>query len=234
MKFNLHALFDADGSGEKISLVLRGLALLAGIFQLIFGEKGIGLFIIISVAAITVPQVITKNRIKSLPIEFELIFIIMVWLQLIVGETLDFYNNVPYYDKFIHFSLPLFVGLISFILAYTLTQTGSLYISTVPLMIVIIFFTLGIGALWEIIEYTSDTFINPILPNLSQLQGSVVESAHDDTMKDLVLDFLGGIFGALLGLRYIRTKNKFMKPRAKEMIKEITKNYSRKRAKKIS
>ena len=205
-----------------VSFALRALALIAGVLQLIFGERGIGTLIILSVAAITVPQVATRGRVKSLPIEFELVFISMVILQLVIGETLDFYNNVPNYDKFVHFSLPFFIGLMSFTVAYTLHEIGSLSIPIVPLMFVIIFFTLGIGATWEIIEYTSDQYIDPLLPNISQLQGSLVESPHSDTMRDLVLDFFGGIFGAFLGLRYLHSTNKDVKSRVKVMVKELS------------
>lgn len=222
-----------SSTSERLSFILRIIATIAGVYQLAFGEKGIGMMTLLSVAAITVPSVVTRGNIKSIPIQFELIFIIMVMIQLVIGETLDFYNNVPYYDKFVHFSLPFFIGFMSFIIAYTLDQTGKLSISTIPLLLILIFFTLGVGALWEIIEYTTDHFINPLIGRHSQLQGSVVESAIDDTMKDLILDMLGGIFGALLGLWYVLTKNKKNESQFKTMVSDISQNYSRKRSKRL-
>lgn len=222
-------------AAEKISLTLRIIAATAGIIQLVFGEKGIGFATLVLVAAITVPQVATRGNIKSLPIEFELIFVTMVILQLVVGETLDFYNNVPYYDKFVHFSIPFFVGFMGFIAAYTLDQTGKLSISTIVLTFIIIFFTLGVGALWEIIEYTSDQFIDPLLPSISQLQGSSVERPIDDTMRDLILDFLGGIFGAVLGLRFIRhaPRSTKRKARLRKLVKNLAVNFSKKKTKRM-
>ena len=147
---------------------------------------------------------------------------VMVLLQLVIGETLDFYDNVPNYDKFVHFSLPLFIGFMSFIVAYALDQANKLTVSPLLLLSVLVFFTLGVGATWEIIEYTSDQLLDPIFPNLHQLQGNSPESAIHDTMQDLILDFLGGIIGALLGLRYILRKDRSKAPRFKKLAKSFT------------
>jgi hypothetical protein len=76
--------------------------------------------------------------------------------------------------------------------------------------------------MWEIIEYTSDQLLDPIIPNLHQLQGNSPESAIHDSMQDLILDFLGGIFGALLGLRYILRKDRSKAPRFKKLAKSFT------------
>lgn len=207
---------------QHISLVLRIIAVLAGVYQLVFGEKGIGFFTLLSVAAITVPAFVTRGRIKTIPLEFELIFVVMVLLQLVIGETLDFYDNVPNYDKFVHFSLPLFIGFMSFIVAYALDQANKLTVSPLLLLSVLVFFTLGVGATWEIIEYTSDQLLDPIFPNLHQLQGNSPESAIHDTMQDLILDFIGGIFGALLGLRYIIRKDRSKAPRFKKLARDLS------------
>lgn len=211
---------------EKVSFVLRVIAIIAGVLQLLFGEKGIGIFTLLCVAAITVPSFVTRGKVKTIPIEFELIFIIMVLLQLVIGETLDFYNNVPNYDKFVHFSLPLFIGFMSFIIAYTLDQTNKLSMSPIMLVFVLVFFTLGVGAFWEILEYTSDRLLDPILPNLSQLQGNSVETAIHDTMQDLILDLIGGIFGALLGLWYILRKGRLKAPRFRKLVQDLSRKYS--------
>lgn len=218
--------FHSAKSIEKLSLFLRVIAIIAGVLQILFGEKGIGLFTLLCVAAITVPSFVTRGKIKTLPIEFELMFIVMVLLQFVIGETLDFYNNVPNYDKFVHFSLPLFIGFMSFIIAYTLDQTNKLSLSPVMLMFVLVFFTLGVGAFWEILEYTSDRLLDPLLPNLSQLQGNSVETAIHDTMQDLILDLIGGIFGAMLGLWYIIRKNRLKAPRFRKLVRDLSRKYS--------
>lgn len=215
----------ALGKQQQLALLMRSIAVIAGIFQLLFGDKIIAISIFVSVAAISLPSLFSRGHIKSLPIEFELIFIFIVMLQFVIGETLGFYDLVPFYDRFVHFSLPLFIGFISFMIAYTLHETGNLNITTAPLMFVIVFITLGIGALWEIAEYLSDTLLHANLSWIQHLQGSVVETAHVDTMRDLVVDMLGGIVGALLGLRYINTRSSNLEARMRRLVNEISASF---------
>lgn len=215
---------DADRD-HRLSIIMRSIALFAGLAQLLFGNMIIGIFIVITVTAIMLPSAFTRGTLRSLPIEFELIFITMVMLQLVIGETLNFYAFFPYYDKFVHFSLPLFVGFLSFLTAYTLHELRALSISTVPLMLVIIFMTLGVGALWEIIEYLSDILLQPNFSFIPHLQGNASESALVDTMGDLMVDLIGGIIGALLGLRYIHSKSSNVKARLVRLVKDISLNF---------
>lgn len=215
---------DADRD-HRLSIMMRGIALFAGLAQLLFGNMIIGTFIILSVSAISLPSVFTHGTLRSLPIEFELIFITMVMLQFVIGETLNFYALLPYYDKFVHFSLPLFVGFLSFLTAYTLHELHALNISTVPLMLAIIFMTLGVGAFWEIIEYLSDALLQPNFVFVPHLQGNATESPIVDTMGDLIIDLIGGVIGALFGLRYISSKSSNVKARLVRLVKDIGLNF---------
>ena len=210
---------------HRLALVMRGVALFAGVYQFFFGEMIIGIAILSTVGAISLPAIATRGNIQALPIEFELIFITMVMLQFVIGETLDFYLIIPHYDRFVHFSLPLFVGFISFMIAYTLHEIGALKLPTLPLMLAIIFMTLGVGALWEIGEYLSDVYLHPQFAFIPQLQGSGGRSALSDTMQDLIIDFVGGIIGALLGLRYINSKSSNVKARVLRIVKVVSSNF---------
>lgn len=213
---------------KRLIILLRIVAIIAGLYQILFGELVIGIYIMLAMAALMLPGFFTRNYIRSVPYQLELIFSLMVLLSLVIGETLNFYQLIPYYDKFIHFSLPFFVGLIAFLLAYTMHQTGNLRITNGPLIVIIVLLTMGIGATWEIIEYVSDAFINPYLHVFEQLQGSSTESPLVDTMNDLICDMLGGIFGAILGLRYIKSERNNHSSRLKELVNEIAKNFGRK------
>jgi uncharacterized membrane protein YjdF len=122
---------------------------------------------------------------------------------------------VPYYDKLVHFTLPLFLGYISSMLAYTMYVTGNLRMTAAPAFFIIILVTLGIGAVWEIVEYLWDTFFG------TYLQGSLTASPLVDTMNDLIVDTLGGVFGAILAMRYIRAEAGNTDGRLPQLTKEI-------------
>lgn len=206
-------------------ILLRVVSLCAGVYQLILGEFVIGVYILLAMGALLLPKLFTRNHIRSVPLELEMIFSVMVLLALVLGETFNFYQLIPYYDKFIHFSLPLFTGFMGFLLAYTMHVSGGLHMRTVPLIVIIVLVTMGIGATWEIIEYLSDTLIAPHTNIFGHLQGSPTESRIDDTMFDLMFDMLGGIFGALLGLRYIESGRKNKNSRVPALIKEIVSGF---------
>ena len=203
---------------RKIVAVLRAVVLVTGIYQMI-NEPLVGLAILLSLVAISFPSFVSRGRIKAMPLEFELILFIMVVLQLVIGETLNFYDHVPYYDKLVHFMLPFFLGFIAAMFAYTMQVTGSLKASLLPTMFVVVMVALGIGAIWEIIEYLADVFLG------TYLQGSLTASPLVDTMNDLIMDTLGGVFGALLVLRYVKRDGKNKKSRLHALAQEIKKDF---------
>ncbi len=213
---------------RNVSFVLRGIALATGIYQLFLGETDVGIIILLAVGAISAPKLFTRNRIVSMPIEFELLFTLMVILQFVIGETLDFYSQVPYYDKFVHFSLPLIVGFVSFMIAYVLYKAGRLRLSTGPLMLAIIFMTLGVGAFWEVVEYSYDITLGVHTSYLGELQGNASENAHTDTMFDLIADLIGGMLGALLGLLFINAPSITIKARVQRFVRAARRSLRKK------
>jgi uncharacterized membrane protein YjdF len=201
--------------------ILRTLILIAGVYQLVLGEFLIGLATLVCVGAIALPAFISRGRVKALPLEFEVILFFMVFLQFVIGETFNFYENVPYFDKVVHFTLPLFLGYIVSLLAYTMYVTGNLRATLWPTLVVIVLVTLGVGAIWEIIEYGADVFLG------LEAQGSLVGSPLTDTMNDLIADTLGGIFGALLAVRYVRRGRRSQSERLRALTGEISADFGR-------
>jgi len=205
----------------KLAWGLRAMILASGLFQTFFGETTIGILILLSLFMITIPGFFTKQKITHIPLEIELLLFTMVIIQFIIGEANDFYTNVPYYDKFVHYMIPMFLGLIGFIVVYTMHKMGKIETSKGVMVLLIFFVTLGIGALWEIFEYLSDEILYPRIDGWHHFQGSLTEDALHDTMNDLILDSLGAIVGATLGLVFISKAEKKHSTRLGEIVEEI-------------
>src|SRR4051812_10831185 len=110
---------------ERKTVIILGILILAsGIFQTFFGERAIGILTLVSLVFIITPGFFTRSYIKHFPIEVELILFFMILLQFVLGEARDFYTNVPYYDKIVHYMIPLFLGIIGFLIFFTLYATG--------------------------------------------------------------------------------------------------------------
>lgn len=207
---------------EKIlAYILEAIILVTAVVQIVFHNWTVGVLTLIALVIILFPKIFTRRLIIRIPLEVEILLFLMIILQLVIGESMGFYSNVPYYDKLVHYMLPFFVGVVAFLIYYTMYQTGRIKTSTGAAVLIIILITLGVGALWEIIEYFSDIFIYPHVPGWHHFQGNLVEDPWRDTMNDLVTDFLGGIFGSILCLWFLE-KSRFKKgKRIHELTSEL-------------
>lgn len=197
--------------------IMRTFLLIAGIYITIFGgangaERIFGILILIALAIINAPAFITRNRIRALPVEIELLLLSMVLFELVWGDAMGLYVKLPYYDNFMHFMLPLYIGLIGMMVVYTMYYYGRLKMSLAAMAIVIVIVTIGLGGVLEMGEYTYDKYLSqgPLgdITGNTQMQGSPTQDAHDDTMNDLFMDTAGGIAGALIGVLLIRRAKK--------------------------
>jgi len=197
--------------------ILRIFLLISGIYITLFGgangaERIFGVLILVALAIINAPAVITRNRIRAIPVEIELILLTMVLFELVGGDALGLYVKLPYYDNFMHFMLPLYIGLIGMMVVYTMYYYGRLKMSLAEMAIVIVIVTIGLGGVLEMGEYTYDKYLSqgPLgdITGNTQMQGSPTQNAHEDTMNDLFTDTAGGIVGALIGVLLIRRAEK--------------------------
>jgi len=133
------------------------------------------------------PSILSKKWGITLP--WTLNFLIIFALSLHMwGLTYDFYTSYhPFYDKFGHFVGSIAVALLGFASVVILTKYTSLKFNKPYVIFFIIIFTLAIGAIWEIGEFAMDQIF------AMRNQKSLV-----DTMYDLIFDFIGGLFMAVI------------------------------------
>lgn len=202
---------------KNLLRIMRIFLLIAGIYILIFGgangaERIFGLFILIALAIINAPAFFTRNKIRAIPIEIELLLLFMVLFELVGGDALGLYVKLPHYDNFMHFMLPLYVALIGMMLVYTAYFFGKLKASLSVMAGIIVLLTIGLGGVLEMGEYTYDKYLSqgPLgeITGNTQMQGSPTQDPLDDTMNDLFTDTAGAIVGALIGVLLIRRYEK--------------------------
>lgn len=190
--------------------------MLAGLYVLILGgangaERIFGLLILVALALINAPTYFSRGK-RAIPVEIELILLFMVLFELVGGDALGLYVQIPHYDNFMHFMLPLYIALIGMMVVYTMYFYGKLKASYGAMAFVIVVMTIGFGGIFEIGEYTYDKYLadGPLgqITGNTQMQGSPTQDALDDTMNDLFTDTVGGIVGAAIGLLLIRRNEK--------------------------
>jgi hypothetical protein len=106
------------------------------------------------------------------------------------GEALGLYDKVSWYDNVVHFSVPMlsapvaYIGLARLEVVPDPRDDTGLHRGT-GIFAVTLALGLAIGALWEILEWTSDNTL-----------GSRLQLSNDDTVGDLIADGLGSVAGA--------------------------------------
>jgi len=201
---------------------LRIVILINAVYQVLLGEVFFGFLALLALTILLVPRFFTKNKICVIPVDIEILFLIVIFFELILADAYSFYSKVPYYDKFMHLLVSFIVGLVGMVIIYTFYALGKLQASTGVMFALIVLITMGLGAGLEMGEYFYDQILYPLVgPYLPTglTQGSMVASPLADTMEDLFVDTLGGILGAAIGIILIKREEK--RGRELEMLDDL-------------
>jgi uncharacterized membrane protein YjdF len=176
--------------GEWTPVVRDPLDLLRGAFvvgTVVLAAAGSSGALPLAVAAAAVVGV----RFLDLPRPFDLAFILAMALTG-WGEALRLYDRFGFYDVFVHFLVPLFGAPCVYIALARLdtlpdpADASDSKRHLAGIFAVTLALGLAIGAVWEIVEWTSD-----------QTLGSNLSLGEQDTIGDLVADGAGALGGGL-------------------------------------
>jgi hypothetical protein len=197
---------------RNLSIIISIIILSAGIYHIFTGnQRFFGIFSLIALVILWLPGYFSGKRVCTFPKEIQIMLLFVVFFELVLGDMLSFYSNVPLYDKFMHAMLPAILGLIGMMIIYTIYAIGHLEASLPVMFVLIIFVVMGCGAMLEMSEFYYDQYIYPIIGNYlptGLTQGSMYETPLVDTMHDLYIDAFGAIIGAGIGVWLIRRAEK--------------------------
>jgi len=197
LKLNLH---------RRITLVLQ-LILLVEVIVALYTQQWMTATITCGIILVTLsPFFLRKVWGVYIPPEFALLTISFVFASLFLGEVHDYYARFWWWDIALHSCSGALLGIIGFLLVYLLNETKNIGVNMKAGFVAFFafLFAIGVGALWEIFEFTMDslfglTMQKPMLDDPSGLT---------DTMWDLIVDTLGALFISTLGYGYLKTAQK--------------------------
>jgi len=138
-----------------------------------------------------IPSILKERYRVYLPFTLELGIVVFIFLTLFLGWIAQFYDWVPFWDKFLHFQSGFLLGASGYVLVYTLNEHQRFRLNLSPgfVSFFAITFSLAIGAVWEMFEFAADVMF----------QTTYWQDSNTDTMLDLVADGAGAVLVAVVG-----------------------------------
>ena len=188
---------------RRLTFVLQAI-LIVEVIVAVWNQQWLAAVITIGIVLVTLgPFFLGKFFRVFIPPEFVLLTIAFVFASLFLGEIRGYYTRYWWWDIALHTCSGFLLGIIGFLLVHVLNETEDIDINMKPGFVALFafVFSVGIGAIWEIFEFSMDSFFNMNMQK--EMLGD--PSGLTDTMWDLIVDTLGALAIAVIGYGYIKT-----------------------------
>ena len=156
------------------------------------------------------PSVLEKKFKVVVPSIIVILYFIFLYCAIYLGEIHNFYYIIPHWDTILHAFSGAMLGALGFISIDILNQDKNVRVSLSPFFVALFSFcfALAIGSLWEIYEFTFDSFLGLNMQKHTTEAGVklVGIQALSDTMKDIIVDAISALGVAIIG--YISEKKR--------------------------
>ncbi|NMA70263.1 MAG: hypothetical protein GX958_12740 [Desulfitobacterium sp.] len=148
---------------------------------------------LLAIFFMTIPFYLEKTFHLKFPQGFLIILLLFLYASVFLGTANDFYAYFWWWDKMLHGFSGFIFAYMGYLIHHYLDPNFSLNsLSRKVLAALFAFsFALAAGGVWEIYEYTIDSFFG------TQYQGVGIH----DTMQDIIMDTLGAVAFSILVLK---------------------------------
>lgn len=156
---------------------------------------------------------ITKNRVRF-GSGMKIAIVLFIFGSELLGEIRSFYEIIPWWDNLLHSVSGVILGLVGFMLVYSLNESekSSVNLSPVFVSLFAFCFALACGALWEIFEFSGDRLFNMDMQKFRPPKGTTelvtdtwrYDAGLIDTMTDIIMDAVSAFAVSVLGFIKIK------------------------------
>ena len=158
------------------------------------------------------PSFLKRRLNVEVPWPLTAVIFIFCFSSLILGDGIDLYGKFPWWDKLLHAESGILLSMVALWLIHIIMAENDkyIYLNKWFLALFLVMFSMGLGACWEIIEFTYDSIMGTNTQQYMATTTSSIFSAEDvplcghealrDSMLDLVLDLFGALAVAIYGL----------------------------------
>jgi hypothetical protein len=190
-------------------LAVLQLAMLAELVLLLSQGRSVHVFLVVGIMMVTAAPIVARRWLTvAIPSEVQIAAILFIFATLFLGEVRDYYERIWWWDMALHATAGPMLGLLGFMIVYILNEHELVDLRMRPSFVALFafFFSLGIGALWEIFEFGMDQLFGLTM----QKPTASDPSGLSDTMRDLIIDASGAALISLAGWRFIKRDRKFV------------------------
>jgi len=188
----------------RISVVIGGCA------ALYLREWGPFAYSVLALILMYLPALIKARTRVNLPVEFDVVLVLFMYAAVFLGKVGHAYEHFWWWDAALHTSAGFLLGYVAFLALYINVQQGKIKSTRLVFGLLIFCIALAFGAMWEIFEFGLDGLLG----------GNLQRGSLHDTMWDLIVDSVGALIMARIGVSII-----FDKPRG--LIGRLTDNFVR-------
>ncbi|MEK6863909.1 MAG: hypothetical protein AABX27_01340 [Nanoarchaeota archaeon] len=191
-------------AGIALAWLFRAFLILSGIAYLYSGETVAFIMYLFMFVLTLVPVMLEQLYDLKFHWIFELIISMMVSLHMF--GAMGAYVWFPMYDSLLHTFSSSMLAFIGFALIFSYNYSNKISVSLGFMGIFTFLWTMGLGALWEIIEFIWDNIVvffwGSVIPVTYEF--GFMQNSLFDTMTDLSLDGTAAVLVALLCVFAVR------------------------------
>lgn len=169
---------------------------------------------VLGAVAIHIPTLLSKKLNIKIPVLMYVMFMVFLYCAIFLGEVGSFYYLIPHWDDILHLFSSMMTGFFGYMLVSILNghENAKVRLSPVFIAIFAFCFSVAIGAIWEIYEFSIDGLmgLNSQKFRLESGVELIGRNALTDTMKDIIVDCLGALSASLIGCISIIRKKWFV------------------------
>lgn len=179
----------------KLRFVMGMRFILLGVFvyALYLRALNIAINAVFSLSITFLPAMIERNF--KVPSDPGITFLITVSVISHAAGFLGFYENVWWWDVVLHTFSSFVVAAVGYVIVKSVDNYyEEIHIPPKFMFFFILIFTMAMGVLWEIFEFSASMTAKKVLEGPLLIQRGL-----NDTLEDLVADMIGGIVFAIWG-----------------------------------
>lgn len=175
---------------------------------------------IVGMIVIFLPSRVEKRYRFDIPDTMEILYFIFLFCAIYLGEVRNFYYKIPYWDVILHAMSAAMLGSLGFILVDFFNENRIKGTTLSPFFVSLFAFCFALtcGTVWEIYEYLADGILGTNMQKFMTAEGIILSghAALGDTMKDIIVDFLGALIIVTIGYFHLKNGEKKKEENLKE------------------